>query len=389
MIVMECWRRGLGTGLAVLALTSGVASATDSRPSSDRIGQLVRELGSGSFAERERATRELTDLGIATREALAAAADSADAEVRVRARAILAIVSDSDFRNRLEAFASDYDGRQQQTLPGWEQFSARFGPSRVVRELFVEMQRAEPELLEAAAKGNKPASDMLELRCHALGQQLMANPNREGLISLGTVASLLFIGSTDGVDVDEQTAMQLYGWIYQPVFQRNTRGGTWSSLLKKLLGTWIVKDGGTAATFQNLMLAASFDLKSEGLAVAAKALANEAGPSPVRQYAILSIGRFGGKEQLPMIEKCLQDTTNCNVLQANNPPRQVEIQIRDVALAVLVHLTGQHLRDYGYQQAQPNPQTLFQVGTLGFNDPARREAALKKWSQWRAEHPDP
>jgi hypothetical protein len=155
------------------------------------------------------------------------------------------------------------------------------------------------------------------------------------------------------------------------------------------LGTWIVKDGGAAATYQNLMLAASFELKSEGLAVATKALANETGPAPIRQYAILSLGRFGGKEHLPMIEKCLQDTTNSNVMQANNPPHQIEIQIRDVALAVLVHLTGQHLRDYGYLQVQPHPLTLFQVGSLAFNDAARREAALKKWSQWRAEHPQP
>jgi hypothetical protein len=251
------------------------------------------------------------------------------------------------------------------------------------------MQRAEPELLEAVPKGGKPASDLLELRCHALSQHMMTNPNREGLISLGTVASLLFVGSSDGVDVDEQTAMQFYGWIYQPVFQRNTRAGTWSPVLKKLLGTWIVRDGSAAATFQNLMLAATFELKSEGLSVAIKALANETGPSPIRQYAILSVGRFGGKENLPLVEKCLSDSTNCNVLQANNPPRQIEIQIRDVALAVLVHLTGQHLRDYGYLQAQPNPQTLFQVGTLAFKDASAREAALKKWGQWRAEHPDP
>ncbi|MBI3838779.1 MAG: hypothetical protein HY288_12710 [Planctomycetia bacterium] len=388
---MGCWASWISPGLAaaVLVLSAGLVAGTDSRPSSDRIAQLLRELGSGSFVARERATRELTDLGIVAREALAAATNDPDAEVRVRARAILATVSESDFRNRLEAFASDYDGRQKQTLPGWEQFSARFGPSRGVRELFVEMQRAEPELLEALTKGGKPASDLLELRCHAIMQHMMANPNREGLISLGTMASLLFVGSTDGVDVDEQTGMQFYGWIYQPVFQRNTRGGSWSSVLKKLLGTWIVKDGGSAATFQNLMLAASFELKSEGLTVATRALANEAGPAPIRQYAILSIGRFGGKEHLPMIEKCLQDTTNCNVLQANNPPHQTEIQIRDVALAVLVHLTGQHLRDYGYVQVQPNPQTLFQVGTLAFNDAARREAALKKWSQWRAEHPEP
>ena len=51
------------------------------------------------------------------------------------------------------------------------------------------------------------------------------------------------------------------------------------------------------------------------------------------------------------------------------------------------HFLKQNLREYGYQSAQPNATTLFQVATLIFNEPARREEALKKWAQWRAEHP--
>jgi hypothetical protein len=388
---MGNWANWIAPALAALMFVSSAtrATATDALASSQRIDQLVRELGSGSFAAREKATRELTDLGIVTREALAAAANDRDAEVRVRARAILATVAETDFRRRLEAFAADYDGRQKQSLPGWETFSARFGSSRLVRELFVEMQRAEPELLDALAKGGKPASELLELRCRTLMQQASTQPNREGLISVGTLASMLFVGSADNVSVDDQTGIQCCNWVYQGAFAVSTRSGVRSPTLKKLLGMWIVKDNGGSATFQNLMLAAAFELKPEGLMVAYKALAKETLPSAVRQYAILSVGRFGNKEHLPMIEKFLADSTNCNVLQANNPPRQIEIQVRDVALAVLVHLTGQKLPEYGFAQVQPNPQTLFQVGTLAFNDPARRDAALKKWGQWRTEHPDP
>jgi len=64
----------------------------------------------------------------------------------------------------------------------------------------------------------------------------------------------------------------------------------------------------------------------------------------------------------------------------------VELQIRDVSLAVLLHLTGQNLREYGYTSAQPNPATLFQVASLTFLGPAQRDAAMKKWSRWRMEH---
>src|SRR5690242_12142679 len=57
-----------------LVFLGGVGRATDSRPPADRVDRLVRELGSGSFVARERATRELTDLGIVARDALTAAA---------------------------------------------------------------------------------------------------------------------------------------------------------------------------------------------------------------------------------------------------------------------------------------------------------------------------
>jgi hypothetical protein len=383
----------LAGALALLACparaSSDAAAADSSTPDENHIAALVRQLGSESFAVRQRATRQLIELGAASREALAQAAIDADAEVRIRARAALTVVNDADFRRRLEAFASDYDGSRKQTLPRWEQFAASFGTSRLARQMFVEMQRAEPELLEALAKGSKPASETLNARCQTLSQQALQNP-REGQISLGTVASMLLVGSTEGVSVDEQLSLQLYAYmIYQNSFQKNATSGVWSPMLKKLLGKWVVRDATTASAVQNLLFAALYDLKDEALLLATRALADEHNHPNTRQYAILITGRFGGNEQLPMIEKLLQDKTSCGTFQANNPPRQVELQIRDVALAVAVHLTGQNLGEYGYVNAQTNPTTLFQVATLVFNDPARRDEALKKWSAWRSEHAGP
>jgi HEAT repeat protein len=362
-------------------------SAAVATASIEQIAQLVSQLGSASFAERERATRRLVELGVAGRAALVEACMSADAEVRVRARAVLAAVSEADFRDRLEAFLSDYDGTRKQTLPGWEQFVSMFGSGRQARQIFVEMQRAEPELMEAFSKDAKTASKAVVARSQSISQQAMQSP-REGLISMGTVASMLLVGGSQDVSIDEQLGVQVYAWmIYQPVFQKNAASGVWSPMLKKLLGRWVVKDASPTATVQNLLFAAAYELKSEALVLATRVLSDEHNHSNTRQYAILIAGRFGGKDELPMIERLLSDKTSCGTFQANNPPRQVDLQIRDIALAVAVHLTGQNIRDYGFQSAQPNATTLFQVATLIFNDPARREEALKKWGHWRAEHP--
>jgi hypothetical protein len=395
VLIMGSWTPVFGPGLAtaVLLLQALAALAHDGPTAHSQgapamsIDVCIRELGSDSFAAREQAAHKLVDLGIAARDALLEASADPDAEVRMRARAILATVFESDFRDRLEAFSADHDGSHKKTLPGWEQFAASFGTGTLARQLFVDMQRAEPELLEALVKGGKPASEALDARCRGVIQQAAQTPP-DGRLTLGTVASLLLVGASEGVSVDEQVGGQLFPWlIWQPVFQKNARESNRATMLKKLLGMWVLKDASPAASTENLKFAALFDLKIEGLNLAIRLLADQQSAAAAKANAILIVGKFGGPQQVSMIEKLLDDKTGCSSVQGTNPPRQFELQLRDVALAIVVRLTGQNLRDYGFQSVQPHPTTLFQVGTLTFSAPGVREAALKKWSRWRAEHP--
>jgi tetratricopeptide (TPR) repeat protein len=76
--------------LAACALAASAARADDPpKPPAPTPEELVRDLGSPSFAARDRATRELWKLGEKARPALAAAADSPDAEIARRAKEIL------------------------------------------------------------------------------------------------------------------------------------------------------------------------------------------------------------------------------------------------------------------------------------------------------------
>src|SRR5690242_1060397 len=77
-------QRHLALVLAVSLGMSSMASAAEL----DRLGQLVRQLGSDRFAERDAASRELNELGAEALDALKAACDSEDMEVRHRASLI-------------------------------------------------------------------------------------------------------------------------------------------------------------------------------------------------------------------------------------------------------------------------------------------------------------
>jgi hypothetical protein len=81
---------GMKTGMAAaaLAMMAGFAAAQDG-DADRKIEALIRQLGAEEYAAREKATEELRKIGKPAEEALRRAAESDDAEVQSRARALL------------------------------------------------------------------------------------------------------------------------------------------------------------------------------------------------------------------------------------------------------------------------------------------------------------
>jgi hypothetical protein len=81
--------------LPLLIYFSNVAAADEGTD----IGGLITQLGSSVFDERQEATRQLIDLGDPARRSLLVAAEgSTDAEVRYRAKIVLALIEKQLFR---------------------------------------------------------------------------------------------------------------------------------------------------------------------------------------------------------------------------------------------------------------------------------------------------
>ena len=68
-----------------LALGGSLPRAAEEVPSKEKIDKLIGQMGSGSFKEREDASKELAAIGVPALEALRKAAKGDDAEVRKRA----------------------------------------------------------------------------------------------------------------------------------------------------------------------------------------------------------------------------------------------------------------------------------------------------------------
>jgi len=347
---------------------------------------LIKQLGDDRFVVREEASARLSQMGIEIQPALEAAAHAPDLEVRIRVRRILDTVLKADLERRLMAFADDVNDTKHLTLPGWSRYRQLIGSNGPARQVFVEMQRAEPNLFRAVEDGPNPTASALE---NAVVDSILRAQNRSrivggNMLSLGSVSAMIFVGSDSQVTIPENIAQQLAYLLNQPSIRQAATGGNQSTVVRKIIGVWITRDASANVLVQNLSIAMQLELK-EGVQAAANALKQGNQPGYVKQMALTMIGRMGDKTNLPVVEALLSDNEICGQINMNN--QLFQTQVRDVALAIAIHLEGQNPKDFGYDRLDlTNAGLYYNPGLFGFKNAADRDAATKKWADWTAKH---
>ena len=130
------------------------------------------------------------------------------------------------------------------------------------------------------------------------------------------------------------------------------------------------------------MLTMRYAMKDVGLEFARSLVGRKSHSISSLPYAVLTIGRFGGDSDLKSLEPLLSNSTVCHTWHNGRLKDVLKIQIRDVVLATLVHMTGQDHKEYGFEYIRKYDTTLFHVYTCGFSEEAKRQAALEKWRTW-------
>jgi hypothetical protein len=371
------------------------APAREQPPTDDQIDGWIQQLGDDAYTVRQTAADRLLDAGSVARGPLLSVAEGPDPEVRAAARRLVALIDESEFQRRLSAFAADTDGRMGLSLPGWEAFRGLVGDDAGARELFVEMQQQEASLLEQMF-GDAPNADGSVWESRLLRLLRRRTLPGRGVVkpSIGSCATMLFLGSLEESDVSDQAAMHLYRLIQQPPM-RETLAADNGSAGRRLVVAWITHCPNKHPTVlrQRFQLALKHQL-TEALPLA---LAVSHGDPEyltvdplVRATAILSVGKLGSREDTAKLEPLLEDATVCvdagRTTDATHR-KLSKVQIRDVALAVILQLNDQDLKEYGFIQARRHPESLYLVNTLGLPDDTERSRAIAKWRKWRADHP--
>ena len=370
--------------------------------SSTATADWISQLGGPTYLQRERATRRLREIGPAAKDQLIAALQHSDAEIRTRARVILEDVLRDDHELKLAALAADLDGTDGHGLPGWDRFRAQLGSSATARALFYQIARDEPIMLESLEQDSVEASRAVTIRAQVLFDDLrnrnfqIPRGTTQRRVPLGTIAAFFLASADPEVLIDEQVGRMIHSLMNQSSYQQQIRSGTYSEHLRDLLGCWIRRDASSQMAYQSLWIAMQHDIK-EGLIPATK-LVQQSAPLPqMRVFAILAVGKLGTKEQIEMLRPLLLDDSPCNpphlALRGANPEEGEKTpyqrnQIRDVALAVMMHLAEQKPESFGFTGIRANPQTVYQSNTIGFDSDEKRSAAFKKWDEWSKAHLD-
>ena len=421
----------LGFCFAVVML-AGNASVASPNPKSlaipademARARELVQQLGSEQFPEREKAEDELAKMGRLARPALVEGANTDPSqEVRARCSSLLPRAASLDIKARLDVFLADAEGEYEHDLPGWNQFRATvrnewelFGYplwadrslSKAARVIFADLISTpiNRQVVLAAGGSQTDLGQLVAARRQELynkkypravvigGRVVQAttvrvDPTAEDLASLLFAESHVqsrFVPRTSNIT----TLIAASGFI-KDIREKDDR----AKVYRAIAVAWLETRRDPLDMYQAMSLATQLGLPDQTVRMSIRLLTMPGAIVSYRGMAANNLARYGTREHIPLLEKTMEDkavliTIRENVV--NVPVAQWpthEVQIRDVALAVSILLSDQKLEDYGFVDHQkankvPSNSSTYSYARYYLNE-ADRAAAFEKWKKWRAE----
>lgn len=388
--------------LAVLPLlgllmetTTATAADAPSQPGGDvssKAATLIRQLGADSFEDREAAYQELEKLGKAAVKALEEGVKNEDMEISSRSKRLLALATRSETEVALDAFLADKDTKLILKLPAWERFKKVVGDDANARALFVEMHTTEGGLLAGLERDPKTFEQTFNARCQQIQQNLYTPFGQINPIPMGQIVALLFAATDARATTNLQSFYVLTSLLQQQTIQQGFKANNGA---RKLLAQFLERHLDQNTMPQTIQLAMQLEMK-ELAPMALKAATNKNSQQWSRATALLAVGRLGTKDNIKDIEPLLKDETNLGTMrfiQQNGlnqrQTTQVTTQMRDVALASMIMLSGQDVQTYEFPYLK-----LINIGQnrylsynyFGFSDNTQREAALKKYQESQVKH---
>ncbi|MEW4487432.1 hypothetical protein AB1L42_05090 [Thalassoglobus sp. JC818] len=344
---------------------------------SESTASLVRQLGSRSFQVRSDAERKLLESGFDSLGAINQGINSDDPEVRTRSLRVMQLLERSIFVRYRDKIRDNPWLFPQQLTPGWETFFELVGESPEARALYVQLLQSETAIMLSL---NRPGwQSRFEQRCG----EILSFPQGpfQAKTSLATMTALLFLACHPENTPSGPATTVINSFLNDSQFRRATRDQKTGTVLRSLVGQWILCSVSSSSS-QRLSLAASFEM-AEGLDAARELISqrHKVSFSPTHlEDAISYLGRYGGPVVIEELEQLLDDEMKLRGRYRGGP----EVQVRDIALAALLHLTNQNPESYGLHDLRPRTGFLYIGSSVRFGSTEDRLSAIEQWRTWRA-----
>lgn len=382
-------------------------------PDRAQVAQLIVQLGANEFVLREDATRKLFELGVKSDgdgvlDAITAATNESDREIRQRAFRIKNLLEDHLQEKKLKAFVA---GKAVAT-PGWKDFSEKFGNTKSSRSIYAVILDSEWKMIELCfnnskmtdvGSANKPepvpanqddaeptAADLeaYAQRRQVINQrfaQLLDRQRNFQLLPLGSLLSFYYVGEKfpESFDLKSQLFFSMNAPSLATYFRRGKRGEN-VDIVRKLVSDWMVKTVQTDPRYETQALAASL---AQGMPdvckVIAKLILKRENSLPVnKRSAMLAATSLRDKSAIEYIEPYLKDPTPLTKNRTRNQ------QLGDIALACAMDLRGFDVQKHlGVKLSATSNRSVrrsfnyFDYSTLGFRNQEERAKALELYQQ--------
>ncbi len=377
-----------------------------------RARELVRQLASEAYKEREHAQDELAKMGRLARPALSEAlATDPSPEIRARTSRLLPRAETADLQARIDTFLADTEAKFVHDLPGWKLLrknldTKEVGFEKSARELYVEAIKVPANLEILAALELNPENAGRAIADRRITLFLQQNPGVYGRVqpgvsmtprqpTLADVGVLLFAEMTiDGKHIPRSNQFGVTGAQFvqiAPSMQAianpdsTPQGKAYRQIFIKWIDSRIAPDELNSVAW----IANNFKNLKESGALLRRILTTEGVQGYAKGQALIFLLQRG-KEELPTIRAQLKNDTPLQNKFQIAPNVMGDAQVRDIALALLLHNDGQDLKKFGFefQQGMNVAQVAQTYWGYGFKSEEDRTAAHKKFLEYEAKKKD-
>jgi hypothetical protein len=410
----------LWIAMAAGVLASGMASAASPDPKDliippvevSKARELIRGLSSEVFKEREQAQDALAKMGRLARPALLEALTSDPSpEVRTRTLRLLPRAEAADLQARIDTFLADKDAKFQHDLPGWNLFKKELDPKdagteKALREIYVDAIKtpANMDLLNALATSPEAAGRAIgERRMNLFVQQ---NPGAWGRVAPGgsmtpkqpTLAdiAILLLAETH-TDSKFITRNQNFGITAAQFIQtqasmnaiNNPNASAQAKAYRQIFGRWLDTRVSPEDLNQVYWMANNFRNVKEAGNLLRRIVTTDGVQPYAKAQCLIFLAQRGGADELAIIRTQLKNdngTGNRIQIAGGNNQEFAEAQIRDIAMALLLHHDKQDIAKFGFrlQNGFTSAMVAQQYYGYGFKNDDERKAAHKKFEEYEA-----